>query len=136
MTIRTILVCCALLFVTAICCGESVLGARIDFQNTMHDFGVIHERGGTVYCQMKFKNSGDKPLVILNAKAECGCTAVEYPKQPIMPGESGEIKVGYNPFGRPGAFKKEIKVQTNSKKKKDIVLCIIGNTIPAGKDDL
>lgn len=136
MTVKIILTCCALLFITAVCCGETTLGAKIEFQSTTHDFGVIHERGGTVYCEMKFKNVGDKPLVILNAKAECGCTGVQYPKQPIMPGDTGVIKIGYNPFGRPGAFKKDVKVQTNSKKKKDIVLSIIGNTIPAGKDDI
>lgn len=135
MTIRIIITCLAILFVTAVCCGGTKSGAKIEFEESTHDFGVIHERGGQVYCDFNFTNTGDKPLVIISAKTSCGCTASEYPKEPIAPGKTGIIKIAYNPFGRPGAFKKDIRVITNSRKKTTI-LHIIGNTIPASKDDI
>jgi hypothetical protein len=53
-------------------------------------------------------------LVINQAVASCGCTVPEYTKNPIQPGEKGEIKVTYNGTGKfPGHFKKSITVRTN-----------------------
>ncbi len=63
-----------------------------------------------------FTNNGDKPLVINQAVASCGCTVPEYTKSPIAPGAKGEIKVTYNGTGKfPGHFKKSITVRSNGK---------------------
>jgi hypothetical protein len=40
----------------------------------------------------RFKNIGNKPLVIENASASCGCTVPEKPEKPIAPGEEGQSK--------------------------------------------
>ena len=89
--------------------------AEIKFEKTSHDFGTFPE-SEKVTCTFKFTNTGDKLLVIHQAMASCGCTVPQYPKEPIKPGESGEIKVTYNGAGKfPGHFRKSITIRTNGK---------------------
>ena len=99
------------------------------FQTRVHDFGTIKEEGGPVSCNFEFTNTGDKPLLIIDATASCGCTRPEFPSKPIKPGKKGKIKVTYSPIGRPGAFKKTVKVKTNGKER-TITLRIEGTVVP------
>lgn len=92
--------------------------AGITFAETTYNFGTIAETKGVVSHQFEFTNTGDKPLVIVDATAECGCTTPEFPVTPIQPGKKGVIKVTYNPLGRPGGFTKAVTVKTNGKPKK------------------
>lgn len=88
--------------------------AKIKFDKLLHDFGTFAETSGVQSCAFTFTNVGDKPLVINQAVASCGCTVPTYTKEPIMPGESGKITVKYNGTGKfPGHFKKSITVRTN-----------------------
>lgn len=93
---------------------ESKGTAKIVFKETTYDFGQFPETSPKVSCVFYFTNEGDAPLVIHQAIGSCGCTVPQYPKEPIMPGKSGEIKVTYNGKGRyPGNFKKSIRIRTN-----------------------
>ena len=48
--------------------------------------------------------------------ASCGCTVPNYTKQPIAPGQKGQISITYDGKGRfPGHFKKTVTVRTNGK---------------------
>jgi hypothetical protein len=38
----------------------------------------------------EFKNTGTTDVVITNVKASCGCTATDYTKTPIKPGETAK----------------------------------------------
>lgn len=90
--------------------------AEIKFEKTSHNFGTFPESSPKVTCTFKFTNTGDKLLVIHQAMASCGCTVPQFPKEPIKPGESGEIIVTYNGAGKfPGHFKKSITIRTNAK---------------------
>ena len=90
--------------------------ADIKFDKTTHNFGTFPEEHPKVTCTFKFTNTGDKLLVIHQAIASCGCTVPEYSKEPIKPGESGEIVVTYNGSGKfPGHFKKSITIRSNAK---------------------
>jgi len=107
-----------LLSVLMLVCGIAFASAQaeIKFDKLTHDFGKFSESTPVVSCTFTFTNSGDKPLVINQAVASCGCTAPEYTKDPVKPGEKGEIKVTYNGTGKfPGHFKKSITVRTNGK---------------------
>ena len=89
--------------------------ANIAFETTTHNFGTFSADTPVVTCKFKFKNTGDGPLVIHQAIASCGCTVPKYPKNPIKPGESGEITVTYDGTGKfPGYFRKTISLRTNS----------------------
>ena len=96
--------------------GFASAQAEIKFDKLAHDFGNFPESSPVVSCTFTFTNTGDKPLVINQAVASCGCTVPEYTKDPIQPGKKGEIKVTYNGTGKfPGHFKKSITVRTNGK---------------------
>ena len=103
--------------------------AEATFEVKSHDFGTIQEAKGPVSCTFEFTNTGDKPLLIIDATASCGCTRPEYPSKPIKPGKKGKLKVTYSPIGRPGAFKKTVKVKTHGKER-STTLRIEGTVIP------
>lgn len=89
---------------------------EMTFEKTEYDFGSFKESDGPVTCAFKFTNTGKGMLVIHQAIATCGCTVPIYPKEPIKPGESGEIKVTYNGKGRrAGEFEKSITIRANTK---------------------
>ena len=107
--------------------GEAV----IKFEKTSHNFGSFPE-STKVTCKFKFTNEGDNLLVIHQAIASCGCTVPQYPKEPIKPGESGEIVVTYNGAGTfPGHFKKSITIRSNAKQ--EIVRLYVEGDMQPGK---
>ena len=90
--------------------------ADIKFNQTKCNLGTFSESDPVVNGVFTFTNIGDAPLVIHQAVASCGCTVPEYTKEPILPGESGTIKVTYNGAGKyPGHFKKSITIRSNAK---------------------
>ena len=114
---------------TALCTVADDKYAEASFQAKSHDFGNIKEANGPVSCTFEFTNTGNKPLLIIDATASCGCTHPEYPSKPIKPGKTGKIKVTYSPIGRPGAFNKSVKIKTNGKER-TTTLHITGTVIP------
>lgn len=117
------------LCLVAICAMAYDKYAEATFEVKSHDFGTIKEANGPVSCTFEFTNTGNKPLLIIDATASCGCTRPEYPTKPIKPGKKGKIKVTYSPIGRPGAFKKTVKIKTNGKER-TTTLRIEGTVIP------
>lgn len=103
--------------------------AQGTFPKRVHDFGIIKEEKGLVSTTFEVVNTGNKPLIIIDVAVSCGCTSREFPKKPIKPGKSGKIKVSFNPDGRPGAFKKDLKVRTNGREKRT-TLFIEGTVVP------
>ncbi|WMX16409.1 MULTISPECIES: DUF1573 domain-containing protein [unclassified Aureispira] len=89
-------------------------GAKLVQTGTATDwnYGKI-EKASTGVRFFKFTNTGSAPLVISAAKGSCGCTVPSYPKEPIMPGEAGYIKVKYD-TKRVGAFTKYVTLTTNA----------------------
>jgi hypothetical protein len=85
------------------------------------DFGKITE-GQKLEVSFRFKNSGNKPLVIQRVQASCGCTIAEQPTEPIAPGEEGTIKASFNSEGHVGLNRKLLTVFANTKPYKDIPL--------------
>ncbi len=73
----------------------------------------------------RFKNTGDKNLIIENVTAECGCTIPEKPEQPFAPGQEGVIKAKYNGSGS-GMITKKVHVLANTKNIKDHTLTFSG----------
>lgn len=95
-------------------------GPKIRFDKTEHDFGVINE-GDVVETVFTFTNSGKSELIITSAKGSCGCTVPEWPKEPIMPGEDGQIKVKFNSDKKPNLQQKDITLVTNTDEGKEIL---------------
>jgi hypothetical protein len=82
--------------------------------STFQDLGNVKE-GPEVDISFKFKNTGNKNLIIQNVTASCGCTVVEKPEQPFQPGETGTIKAKFTTEGHTGTNNKSIYVIANTK---------------------
>ncbi|NND94577.1 MAG: DUF1573 domain-containing protein [Flavobacteriales bacterium] len=85
----------------------------ITFAQMDHDFGQVDQNSENEYI-FKFTNSGTNPLIIYKAKGSCGCTVPDYPKEPIAPGEDGEIKVVYKPGKQKNKQTKYVTVTANT----------------------
>lgn len=101
----------------------------ITFTKTEHDFGKINEADGRVTTIFEFKNEGMAALILSNVRASCGCTTPKWTREPVEPGQTGQITVTYNPNGRPGRFQKTITVTSNAKEP-TTKLYIKGEVIP------
>ena len=85
----------------------------IDFKESDYDFGnVLQDSENTKV--FKFTNTGTEPLIIENAKGSCGCTVPQYPKEPIAPGATGEIKVVYKPGKQKNKQNKTVTITANT----------------------
>jgi hypothetical protein len=87
--------------------------AKIEYEEPNFDFGTA-KSGDIVEHRFKFKNTGNVPLSILNARSSCGCTVPEWPKDPIPPGGTGEIYARFNTEGRTEKQSKLIVVTANT----------------------
>ena len=76
--------------------------ASMSFEEDSYDFGEISQ-GEKVEHNFTFTNNGEADLIISSAVGSCGCTVPSYPKEPISPGETGEIKVIFDSNGKKGA---------------------------------
>ena len=77
------------------------------------DFGKMKE-GENLDVSFRFKNTGNKPLIISRVWAQCGCTVPETPQKPYAPGETGVIKASFNSSGKPGLNAKEVYMSANT----------------------
>lgn len=105
------------LFTVLMVCLLSAQGILVTCAKPTHDFGEIAENAGKVTHVFRIKNSGKKPLAIIDVSASCGCTVTNWSKKPILPGKEGEVSVTFDPKGRPGAFSKSVTVVCSGMKK-------------------
>ncbi|MBS1635603.1 MAG: DUF1573 domain-containing protein [Bacteroidetes bacterium] len=87
--------------------GETILWKQVD-----KDLGDIAQNK-PVNIEFEFTNTGTSPVLITNVQASCGCTATNYAKSPVLPGETTKITATYNAAAK-GAFKKTVTVTTNA----------------------
>lgn len=85
----------------------------IQWLDSIKHMGSV-KSGEKVQIAYRFKNTGDKQLVVSNVVVSCGCTVAEKPERPIAPGEEGIIKAEFNSAGRIGSNHKTITVHTNT----------------------
>jgi Protein of unknown function (DUF1573) len=91
---------------------RAIMGPLFSWAAVNHDFGSI-EQGVPVYHKFTFSNDGDDLLFVTNIKTSCGCTAAEYSREAIAPGEEGFVRVRYN-AAKAGTFSKTVNVEGNT----------------------
>ena len=108
-----------LLMVTGVMVASEPV-AHLELEGRSVEVGVI-PTDTIVEGVMRIRNTGDAPLVITRILAECGCTTPSSPKNPILPGEGGEIKVRFNSKGRsPGEFRKVLRIRSNADNSREL----------------
>lgn len=114
--------------------GAAFAQAVITFEKSSYSFGKFNENDPQT-MEFVFTNTGDKPLVIQQAMASCGCTVPSYSLEPIAPGKKGKLKVVYSGKGKlPGPFKKTVSVRSNATNSL-VRVYIEGDMIAAPKDE-
>lgn len=88
--------------------------AEVKFDKTTHDFGKVKLGTKGLTCTFTYTNTGNDMLFISRVKKSCGCTIPVYSKEPLMPGGSATIEVGYTTTDEPTIFNKKITVFTNA----------------------
>jgi len=86
----------------------------IEFEEDVMDFGEISQ-GEKVKRTYRFTNRGKSDLIISDAKGSCGCTVPKWPKQPIKPGQQGDIEVVFDSNGKQGRQHKTVTLIANTK---------------------
>lgn len=92
----------------------------LQLKETQFDFGKIPQ-GKPVTHIFEVINNGKTPLVLENVQASCGCTTPEWSRQPIEPGASKQITVGYNSASE-GPFEKSITIFYNKGQMKNLMI--------------
>ncbi len=116
------------IFISAIILAMSMIiysDSEITFEKRKISFGEI-KSGEVVDLVFKFKNTGDKILVIKSINTSCGCTYTRNEKKEYQPGEKGTIPVKFFSKGYRGKVVKTINVSTNDKKNPYIRLLLDG----------
>ena len=112
--------------------AQNRLDNGIEIDKMVHNFGEIMHDSGPVSCTFTLKNTGDKPAVIYNVASSCGCTDVEWTREPIRPGKSGSISVTYSNDEGAYPFDKNLTVYL-SDLKKPIILKVRGVSLAEKK---
>ena len=98
---------------------ESAGGAEMTFDSEVIDYGTIAQNADGLRT-FKFTNTGNAPLIITDAKSSCGCTVPNPPKDPIAPGEKGDLLVKFNGSGQ-NQVTKTITVTANTAKGSELL---------------
>ena len=101
--------------------GEDKGGiAILKFDTVLQSFGTITQ-GEEAEMMFSFTNAGDAPLIISSARGSCGCTVPEWPKDPVSPGQSGNIKVVFSSEGKKGTQHKKVYIVANTDPSTNVV---------------
>lgn len=93
--------------------ADDFKGPKIEWEFELHDFGDI-PKDNPVKIKFVFTNTGNAPLIITEVEPSCGCTAADYTKTPVMPGQKGFVLATYDAEDS-GNFSKSITVTSNTK---------------------
>jgi len=117
---KNVLILLAFLFsVSFVNAQESKQGSEISFEKLHHDYGEIFQTENGEY-EFKFKNTGSEPLILTDVRSSCGCTVPEWPRNPILPGQSSSVKVKYN-TNIVGPINRQVTITSNAKNSPSIL---------------
>lgn len=75
--------------------GPTAEKTTVRWSEMIHDFGPV-KQGSKNTHDFEFENTGTVPFTIDDAHGTCGCTVVDFAKEPVNPGEKGKITVTFN----------------------------------------
>jgi len=90
-------------------------GAEFFFEASRHKFPDTNA-GVTLTHDFKFTNTGDAPLIISDYKVICSCTKIDFPKEPVLPNQTGIIHLTFDTTGKYGLQNRKIQLFSNGLK--------------------
>lgn len=93
--------------------SDVVSGPRITFEESEHAFGDIYQ-GDRVTHTFTYENTGTESLILSGVKTTCGCTATNWDREPLAPGETASITVNFNSTGKMGMQNKVVTITSNA----------------------
>ncbi len=94
--------------------SQAVKQADFAFDHQTFNFGTF-DKSIVQTHEFKVVNTGNAPLLITHVATGCGCTKVEYPREPIAPQKEAVVKVTFDGSKLiSGHFRKSITVYTNA----------------------
>lgn len=106
---KTIMLALSIMLLSGAVFAQKKADDLVKFKETVYDFGKI-KQGVPVTHEFGFTNTSDKPVVVENATASCGCTTPSWPQVPVAKGKADKITAGFN-AAAPGVFTKNITVK-------------------------
>lgn len=85
---------------------------QMQVEDTKKNFGFV-KRGEVLVNKYVIFNKGNAPLIVTNAEVECSCTSVDYPKRPVLPGNTDTIVVSFNTASVYGRQDRIVKLFSN-----------------------
>lgn len=107
-------ICTALIFsASAITYAQEQISGTVEFDSMIHNFGDVMLSDGPLSCSFTMKNISSKPVVIYSVTTSCGCTDVQWSKEPVLPGKSAKISAKYTNDEGPYPFEKTLTVNVS-----------------------
>ncbi len=103
----------------------------MSFDETEFNFGTVTD-GEVVEHTFTFKNTGDEPLIISDARGSCGCTVPDWPKEPIAQGKEGKVTVRFDSKRKVGDRRQKVTITANTQPAQTF-LYLVGK-VEAGED--
>jgi len=91
---------------------EKVAGT-VEFDSMVHNFGDVLLSDGPLSCTFKMKNISGKPVAIYSVTTSCGCTDVQWSREPVQPGKTALISAKYTNDEGPYPFEKTLSVNVS-----------------------
>jgi len=105
--------------------AQEKIGGGVEMDRTVFNFGDVKLSDGPLSCSFTVKNTGSSPVAIYSVVSSCGCTDVDWTREPLQPGKTGKITATYSNDEGPYPFDKSLSVYISSIQK-PVVLRIRG----------
>jgi len=107
-----------------------VKGPQFTFDKPNHDYGTafVDEMPETK-LDIRFSNTGNEPLILSGVRACCGTRVTEWPREPIMPGEEGVIKIEFRLAPRAQRISRTVTASYNNSQQPTVVYRILGQIV-------
>lgn len=129
-TLYTLLI---LSFFSQLALAQETITPKVVWAVNKVDLGTVLEEQGPQVAEFEFTHTQDSLFYIETVVTDCGCTTVEYTQDTLVVGESGTLRVSFDPSSGAGFFSRMIVVKGNLQGVQD-TLYIEGNAIPRASD--
>lgn len=124
---RIALIILMVFFGAGVALSQENNGPLLNFDLERYDYGTMYaDNMPETKLDIKFKNTGNQPLILSQVRACCGTRVHSWPQNPILPGEEGVIKIEFRLAPRAQQISRTITVNSNSAKNPTAIFRIVG----------